>query len=51
LILNFFHLKVEVKVYLLKLTLKLVFPYNYFQILRQKIQNPSILKTLMFGRF
>ena len=48
---DFFCLKVKVKVGLLKLTLKLVFPHNYFQILRQKKnQNPYIRKTLKFGR-
>ena len=48
---DFFCLKVKVKVGLLKLTLKLVFPHNYFQILRQKKnQNPYIWKTLKFGR-
>jgi hypothetical protein len=30
LILNFFRLKVKVKVDILKITLKLVFPHNYF---------------------
>jgi hypothetical protein len=35
LILIFFRLKVKLKVDLLKLTLTLVFPHNYFQILRQ----------------
>jgi hypothetical protein len=33
----------------LKLTLKLIFPPEYFQILRQKFQNPFIWKTLKFG--
>ena len=50
LILNFFRLKVKVKVELLKLKLKFIFTPKYFQVLRQKIQNPSIWKTLKFGR-
>jgi hypothetical protein len=36
LILNIFHLKVKVKVDLLKLKLKFIFPPKYFQVLRQK---------------
>jgi hypothetical protein len=50
LILKFVRLKVKVKVDLLNLTLKLMFHPNYFQILRQKNPNPSIWKTLKFGR-
>jgi hypothetical protein len=49
-ILNYFCLKVKVKVDMSKLTFKLVFPYNYFQILRQKNPNPFIWKTLKFDR-
>ena len=46
LILNFFRLKVKVKVDLLKLTLKLVFPHNYFQILRQKYSKSLYLENV-----
>ena len=46
----FFSRAFDFEVDLLTLTLKLVFPPNYFQILRQKNQNPSIWKTLKYGR-
>jgi hypothetical protein len=46
LILNFFRLKVNVKVDLLKLRLKLVFPHNYFQILRQKHSTSFYLENI-----
>ena len=48
LILNFFRLKVKVD--LLKLTLNLGFPHDYFQILRQKKSKPFFSKTLKFDR-
>ena len=48
-ILNFLRLKVKVKVDLLKLMLKLVFPPKNFQILRHFFLNPLMLKTLKFG--
>ena len=46
LILNFVRPKVEVKVGLLKLTLKLILPYNYFQILRQIFFKSFYLENL-----
>jgi hypothetical protein len=46
LILNFFRLKIEVKVDLLKLTLKLVIPHNYFQILGQKNSKSFYLENI-----
>jgi hypothetical protein len=51
LIFNFFRLKVKVKVDLLKLTLKLVFPHNYFQILRQKYSKSLSLENVKVRRF
>ena len=50
LILNFFRLKVKVKVDLLKLTLKLGFPHNYFQILRQKYSKSLYLENVKVRR-
>jgi hypothetical protein len=44
--LNFFRLKNKIKVDLLKLTLKLVFPYNYFQILRQKMSKSFYMENI-----
>ena len=46
LILNFFRLKFKVNVDLLKLTLKLVFPHDYFQILRQKYSKSLYLENV-----
>ena len=46
LILNFFRLKVKLKVDLLKLMLKLTFPHNYFQIPRQKKSKSFYLENI-----
>jgi hypothetical protein len=46
LILNFFCLKVKVKVDLLKLMLKLVFHQNHFQILREKHSKSFYLEKI-----
>jgi hypothetical protein len=46
LILNLFRLKVKVKIDLLKLTLTLIFPPNYFQILRPTNSKPFYLENI-----
>jgi hypothetical protein len=46
LILNLFRLKVKVKVDLSKLMLKLTFPPNHFQILRQKYSKSFYLENI-----
>jgi hypothetical protein len=44
-------LKVKVKVDLLKLRLKLVFPHHYFQILRQTYSKSLYLENVKVRRF